>query len=255
MIDADVLLGHYPFRPFARSSTDLQQIKAYLQSHGIERACLSSLHAVFYADPQQGNAEVFPLIKHDDFFLPVATINPALHNWAETLARCVGDYGCRMVRLLPNYHLYDLSEPFVDDFLTAAHEHDLLVGIVKRIEDERMHPLLMKVPAVANHAIVALTQRYPAPLLIFSAFYAEIQALAVHEQLYFDIALAETLNTMARLGDYIAPERLVFSSHTPFLYAAAATGKLDNWQTSAQNGQAVRRDNLTRLLKLARLII
>jgi len=57
MIDADLLLGHYPFRPLPAPSHDLQRIKDYLQVRGIRRACVASLHAVFYADPQQGNSK------------------------------------------------------------------------------------------------------------------------------------------------------------------------------------------------------
>ncbi len=249
MIDADLLLGHYPFRPLPHASTDPQEIKAYLQERGIQRACLGSLHAAFYADPAQGDAEVLPQIVHDDFFLPVATINPSLHNWRTTLRRAVEEYGCRSVRLLPNYHQYALDAPFVDAFLDAAQAHGLLVTIVKRLEDERMHPPLMKVPGVANGEIIALAQRYPRPLLILSAYFAEIKELAAATaNLYFDLAFAETLNTMQRLTETVPPERLLFSTHTPFFYAEAAIAKVSQWQTSAELRDAVVGGNLVRLL-------
>ncbi len=217
LMDVDVLLGHYPFRQFPRSGTDPQQIKAYLQSYGITRACISSLHAIFYTDPQQGNDEVFPLVTGDDFFHFVGTINPSLHNWSETLARCVDEYGCRMVRLVPNYHMYSLSDRFVDAFLEEAQRRELVVCIAKRVEDERMHHLLMKVPAVDTSAIAALARRYPHPLLILSAYFGEIQELSVAgDNLYFDIAFAETINTMQRLAKLVPPNRLLLGTHTPF---------------------------------------
>ncbi len=249
MIDADLLMGHYPFRPLPHASADPQQIKAYLQERGIQRACLASLHAAFYADPEQGNAEVLSLIVHDDFFLPVATINPSLHNWRITLRRAVDEYGCRNVRLLPNYHQYPLDAPFVDTFLDAAQAHGLLVTIVKRLEDERMHPPLMKVPGVANSDIVALAQRYAQPLLLLSAYFAEIKELAAATtNLYFDIAFAETLNTMTRLTEAVSPQRLLFSSHSPFFYPEAAIGKVTQWQIGPEERKGVVEENLTRLL-------
>lgn len=248
MIDADVLAGHYPFRPFPHPSTDLHRIKDYLQARGMQRACLASLHAVFYADPQQGNAELLPPIVQDSFFLPVGTINPSLHNWRVTLARCVEEYGCRMVRLLPNYHSYSLADAFVADFLAEAQRRQVLVAIVKRLEDERMHHLLMKVPGVENREILALAAAHPAPLLIQSAYFAEIQELAASPHLYFDLAFAETMNIMQRLTQVVGIDRLLFSTHTPFFYPEAAIGKVESWAGSREQRQAVYGGNLTRLL-------
>ena len=249
MIDADVWAGHYPFRPFPHPSQDLHQIKDYLQACGIQRACLASLHAAFYADPQQGNAELLPQVVGDDFFLPVGVINPSLHNWRDTLACCVDAYGCRLVRLLPNYHLYSLADGFVADFLAEANRRRLLVAIVKRLEDERMHPLLMKVPGVENSDIIALTQRYPHPLLILSAYLPEIKELAgAAPQLYFDIAFAETMNTMQRLTENVAADRLLFGTHTPFFYPEAAISKVESWATGAEQRQQVYSGTLAQLL-------
>jgi len=251
MIDADVLAGHYPFRPLPHASQDPQQIKDYLQTRGIRRACLASLHAAFYTDPQQANAEILPSIVGDAFFLPVGTINPSLHNWRTTLARCVEEYGCRMVRLLPTYHLYSLGERFVDDFLEEAQRGQVIVAIVKRLEDERMHPLLMKVPGVDNAEIGALARRHPQPLIVLSAYLAEIKELAAaHPQLYFDIAFAETMNTMQRLTEGVAYDRLLFSSHAPFFYPEAALGKVADWATHPDHQQAVYTGNLAHLLQL-----
>ncbi|MBX3010072.1 MAG: hypothetical protein KF832_01150 [Caldilineaceae bacterium] len=249
MIDADVLVGHYPFRPFPHPSQDLAQLKAYLQARGIQRACLASLHAAFYADPQQGNAELLPQAALDPFFLPVATINPTLQNWRDTLARCAEEYGCPLVRLLPNYHLYSLDAGCVDELFAETERRGLRVAIVKRLEDERMHSLLMKVPGVENHEISALAQRYGGPLLIQSAYFHEIKELATASpQLYFDIAFAETLNTLHRLTESVAIDRLVFSSHTPFFYPEAAIGKMTSWQGSQAERQQIASGTLTALL-------
>lgn len=250
MIDADVLVGHYPFRPLPHPSQDPHRLKAYLQARGMTRACLASLHAVFYADPQQGNAELLPQVVGDAFFLPVATINPTLHNWRDTLARCVEEYGCRLVRLLPNYHLYSLADGCVTDLLDEAHRRQVVVSLVKRLEDERMHHLLMKVPGVENSEISALAQRYPHPLLIQSAYLPEIKELAVAgSHLYFDIAFAETMNTMQRLTETVPVDRLLFSTHSPFFYPEAAIGKVESWAASQEQRLQVYSGTLTQLLK------
>src|SRR3954452_14100662 len=111
-VDADVLLGHYPFRQLPYGNQEPAQLKVYLQSKGIVRAAVSSLHALFYTDPQQGNDEHLAAIAHDNFFIPVAVINPSLPNWRRGLDKSRQAYRVTMVRLAPSYHNYDVSAPF-----------------------------------------------------------------------------------------------------------------------------------------------
>lgn len=249
MIDANVSLGHYPFRKLPIDGSDPTAVKALLQRCGIQRACAASLNAVFYGDPDQGNDELLPQIVEDDFYLPVGVINPSLQNWRATLTRCISVYGCRMVRIYPAYHSYFLIDPFVEEFLAATAEANVLVAIVQRLEDERAHHPLMKVPANDLRDLMGTAQRFDRPLLLLSAYLAEIRQLAPYaNQLHFDIAFAETMNTLATLSATVDPTRLVLGSHTPLLYAEAAVGKLSHWQTDDTTRAQVATHNLTRLL-------
>src|SRR5690606_26285458 len=219
MIDVNVTLGHYPFRKLPIDGSDPAVIKDLLQRCGITRACAGSLNAIFYGDPDQGNDEVLPGLAKDPFYLPVGVINPSLHSWRGSLARCVEQYGCRMVRLYPSYHGYRLTDPVVEDFLAAAADANLLVAIVQRLEDERMHHPLMKVPANDLYDIMGTAQRFDRPLLLLSAYLAEIRQLAPYAlHLHFDIAFAETMNTLGTLTQSVDPARLLLGSHTPLLY-------------------------------------
>ena len=112
-----------------------------------------------------------------------------------------------------------------------------------------MHPPLMKVAGVGNGEIIALAQRYSQPILVLSAYFAEIKELAAATtNLYFDIAFAETLNTMQRLTETVPPERLLFGTHSPFFYAEAASSKVAQWQTDTATRDRVGGGNLARLL-------
>jgi predicted TIM-barrel fold metal-dependent hydrolase len=247
--DANVSIGHYPFRKFPIAAGDPGVIKAYLQSKGIDRAHAASLNAVFYGDPEQGNAEVLPNLIDDPFFYTVGIVNPSLQNWRETLARCVEVYGCQMVRILPSYHLYPLTAPFVEEFLAATQTLGVLPVIVQRLEDERAHNPLMKVPAPDLNDVGGIAQRFDAPLLLLNAYHAEIRQLAkTTTHLYFDLAFAETMNTIASLSQDIDPARLVFGTHTPFLYAEGAMSKVENWQADANARNQVAGKTLASLL-------
>lgn len=251
-LDADVLLGHYPFRRFPYPNHEPAQLKEYLQSRGIARACVSSLHALFYTDPQQGNDELLPGIIHDDFFIPVAVVNPSLPNWRRGIDKSRQAYGVTIARLAPSYHAYDLSAPFALECIQELSSQGLLVSIVKRIEDERMHHPLMKVAAVDNAAILtaaAITER---PLLIHGVYFAELPELKVASNLFFDISFIETIDTLARSAELLPQSRLLFSSHTPFFYPEAAINKVQLWQTSAANCAQVAGESLAALFDMSR---
>jgi hypothetical protein len=248
LVDADVLLGHYPFRRFPYPHHDPAQVKDYLQARGIARACVSSLHALFYPDPQQGNDEHLPGVVRDDFFLPVAVVNPALPAWRRGLARSRQEYGVRLVRLAPAYHSYDLADPQIVTCIQEMSDQGLLVGIVKRIEDERMHPPLMKVPGVDNGALLTAAEQVEQPLLVYGAYFGELAELAAAPNLHFDIAFVETMDTLARVAGMLPASRLLFSSHAPFFYPEAAISKVQRWQTAAAARAQVAGGTLAALL-------
>jgi predicted TIM-barrel fold metal-dependent hydrolase len=248
IIDADVLLGHYPFRHFPFPNHDPVQLKEYLQARGIARACVSSLHALFYTDPQQGNDEHLPAILHDDFFVPVAVVNPSLPNWRRGVDKSRHRYGVKMMRLAPSYHAYDLNAPFALQCIQELTNQGFVVSIVKRIEDERMHHPLMKVATVDNAAILAAAATSDQPLLIHGAYFGELGELGAAPNLLFDIAFVETFDTLARVAALLPPARLLFSSHTPFFYPEAAISKVHLWQTSAADREQVASGSLSALL-------
>lgn len=248
LVDADVLLGHYPFRRFPYPHQDPAQLRDYLQARGIARACLSSLHALFYPDPQQGNDECLPRVAEDPFFIPVAVLNPALPAWRRGLHTSLTRDGVQMVRLAPSYHGYDLAAPEILDCLAELAAQGLLVSIVKRIEDERMHPPLMKVPAVENAAILAAALAHPAPLLLHGAYFSDLADLTPAPNLHVDLAFIETMDTLAATTALLPPTRLHFSSHAPFFYAEAALSKLDCPQADLSDRTSIAGDGLLALL-------
>lgn len=244
LVDADVLLGHYPFRRFPHPHQDPAALRAYLQASGVVRACVSSLHALFYPDPQQGNDECLPLVADDPFFIPVAVVNPALPAWRRGLHTSRDRDGVCLVRLTPSYHGYDLAAPEIVDCVAELADLGLRISIVKRIEDERMHHPLMKVPAVENDAILAAAAAVDSPLLVQGAYFSDLAELAGAPNLHVDLAFVETMDTLAAVSALLPPARLHFSSHTPFFYPEAALSKLYFWQTDAATRAGVAGEGL-----------
>ena len=84
IIDVNACVGHYPFRQLPHGAPE--KLAALLAHSGIDRALVSSLHAVFYRDAHRGNEELWAAAREQgNRFVPVATVNPKYVGWERDL--------------------------------------------------------------------------------------------------------------------------------------------------------------------------
>lgn len=114
-----------------------------------------------WPDPQEANELRLPQLARSSFFVPSAVLNPTLPGWRKSYLRCREEWGMRMVRLLPNYHLYQLSDPRVDALAEQAFADGVVLGVHQRAEDQRNQNPIVRVPPVLLDEIVALARRHP----------------------------------------------------------------------------------------------
>jgi len=127
--------GHWPFQPVDGSVEGLLDL---MDRKGVDRAVVSSINAVMYRDPHNGNRELHERVAgHEDRLIPFATIDPTYPDWETDLRTCVEDWGMKGVRLLPAYHNYDLDEPPVARLMDACNELDVPVMFCAALEDQR----------------------------------------------------------------------------------------------------------------------
>ncbi|MFQ5809489.1 MAG: amidohydrolase family protein [Armatimonadota bacterium] len=225
IVDTNTWVGHWPFQRLVRSTPP--ELAEHLAAEGIDRAWTAAADAVLYQDPQLGNADWLPAMATHDTLVPVAIIDPSLRNWRDSLKQCVEQWGARVVKLVPSYHRLDLESADVDECIEEAADGGLAVSIQYRMEDERRHHLLMKVPAPPTDAIVALAQRHPETKLhVACAYRPEALRMLEAENLIFEISSLEHMDTLASMTEKIPAERLCFGSHTPFYLARSAVLKV-----------------------------
>jgi uncharacterized protein len=171
--------------------------------------------------------------------IPIGSVNPAWPDWEEDLKRCHEQYRMPGVRLYPAYHGYGLDHPEFARLLAEAAQRKLLVQIVLRLEDERVHHQAVVIPAVDVAPLVEVLKKLPEAKvqLINSAgslLGKNVAALVKETQVTFDIAATEGNGGVGRLIEgknysyqgAIPVERLLFGSHAPYFPCESALLKL-----------------------------
>ncbi len=160
IIDVNAFLGHYPFRQLRNNSA--AAFVAHLDRNGIDRAVVSSLHAVFYRDAHRGNEELFAETRaHASRLIPVATVNPKYVGWERDLAECVEQWKMKVVTLLPEHHGYSLSDAQGRAALAKIAEYGLPVLLTQRLEDRRQRHAFDRAEDLQLNAVLEAAQAYP----------------------------------------------------------------------------------------------
>lgn len=226
--DANTWIGRWPFS--LQPALSARALVTRLKQHGIGRALVSPIDAVFAPEPTAANRALLRETHRHSALVPVPVIRPALANWQEQLDTAAADARVSAVRLLPSYHDYRLGSTRLADFFAALDERRLKVIVTARLIDERHEYFALKIKGVPVSELQAFLRLHPErPVLLTGLMRPEMQAIvAKHQQVLADLTFAEWHETMRDLRGTIPARQLAFASHTPFLITAAARAKLED---------------------------
>ena len=127
-----------------------------------------------------------------------------------------------------------------------------LLIIQMRLGDERNQYPLLKVAGVDYKEIIKLANRFPEIPIICLCPYMREAILLVKEtrNIYIDISFIETVNTVTALLKEIPATRILFGSHTPFLYTRSAIMKIKSAENSEKDLNAIMFNNAHCLLEI-----
>ncbi len=241
MIDINAMVGYWPFNRLpARTPTEME---TYLRAAGFTQACVYAPEAVFYADPQIANEELFLSLPDTGFFVPSAVVDPTLPNCEELLVKLRDKWHVPLLRLFPNYHSYSLADPEAEQLLAMAAKLDIAVAVHMRMCDERSHHRLMKVPAVPIQEVITAADAYPGTrLLLCCPMAREIQLfftrIVSQPYRYAEISCAEGLcSVIENLLAYTTYDKLLLGTHAPLYYPQAAVAKVEDARHCIEDAQ------------------
>ena len=250
-VDTNAHLGHWPFR--RHGFEDTGRFVDKLRAMKIDVAWVASFEGVFHKDAAGANARLAAECQGREMLVPFGTVNPRLPDWPDDLRRCREAHWMPGVRLYPNYHGYGLEDAEFGKLLKLAADAKLLVQLVVKLEDERTHHPLMKVPPVdlaPLPRVVAATPGLRLQLLncpvspAGEALVPLVRAGAV----YFDIAMQEGVGAVGRLVERVGADRVLFGTHFPLFHAESSLLKLKESDLPADVEAAVRAGNAKALL-------
>ena len=139
IIDTNVHLFEWPFRQLKYGRTEA--LIAKLRKHRITTAWAGSFEAVLEKQLDLVNRRLVEECKArgDGMLIPIGSINPAWPDWEADLKQCHEQHHMPGIRLYPMYHGYALDHPEFGRLVAEAAKRKMLVQIVLRLEDERVH--------------------------------------------------------------------------------------------------------------------
>jgi predicted TIM-barrel fold metal-dependent hydrolase len=261
IIDTNVHLFDWPFRRLKYDRTEA--LVAKLRKHRITKAWAGSFEAVLHKQLDVVNRRLVEecRMRGDGTLTAIGSVNPAWPGWDEDLRRCHEQYRMKGVRLYPAYHGYTLDHPDFSRLLAEAAKRELLVQIVLRMEDERVHHTAIGIGAVDVAPLPDLVKKLPVAKiqLINSAgplLGKNVSTLVRDTQVVFDIAATEGNGGVGRLIEgknysyrgAIPIERLLFGSHAPYFPCESALLKLFESPLSLAQLRMLMNENAQRLI-------
>ncbi|MSU51403.1 MAG: metal-dependent hydrolase [Opitutus sp.] len=233
IIDVNASLGHYPFRRLRFNTAE--KMIGLMDRNGIDRAVVSSLHAVFYRDAHRGNEELFEETKaHGARLIPVATVNPKYAGWERDLAEAVGRWKMKIVTLVPEHHGYTLTDEHGRAALARIAELGLPVMLRQRFEDRRQRHVWDRAEDLAIAPLLDAARAHPKLKFLLVNWLGldgqKLVAAGLKGRCLIDFARLQVIyrKEVPKLIETMGVESIAFGSHLPFDYVGPSLVKLAN---------------------------
>ena len=259
IIDFFTGIGSWPFRKL-KHGTDLQ-LTNLLKKENIDRAVVYSIYSILAKDCMEGNREVAEAAgTYPDSIIPFAVINPAFPGWEGDYKTCFEEMGFKGLRLFPTYHGYNLKDNCFSEIIAIVEKKQIPVVLAVRVEDERQHHWLAKVPPLDIKAAADAINSFPKVTFVLSgAKYPELlsvkQLLQQSDNWYFDIGRMQgrhdnpgPVEVVVKATDDFGAKRMIFGSNAPFQYIKSSLLKVQHASIDERDRALILSGNAQRLL-------
>lgn len=248
-IDINCFLGHWPFRRIRRNS--MEELLHIHAENGITHGFVSSLNAVFYNDPFEGDEELHEMIK-DTGYSHILTINPLLPGYREDVEKGAARFGIRGIRIYPGYHGYGPESPEFKELCNFLQTTRLPLMLTLRLEDERLNYICKPRSFTVQELQGFVENSAGIRLVLMNPYYHELMAIEEYIRSYphvfFDLSGLKHYNfVLEKLIEDFPVEKMLYGSQFPLyslkssllLVEKAAIGEAAKERILYRNAEAV----------------
>lgn len=248
IIDININYGHWPGNNWEIKS--LNNFLREIKKTGINKGLVSSIDGIFSFDPEIYNRKIIKELKNSADFKILPVINPKAKNWKETIKDYM-ENKIKIFKIVPSFHRYSLIEDDIYKFFEIAEKENIIIVIQKRFEDERTKHPILNIKDFGIENIEKVAKDFPDLKIIVLCLYMNeaIKLVENCKNLYTDISFIEHLDTLSYALKYILEDRILFGSHTPFLYPESALFKLKYSNISKTQFEKISGKNFLSLVK------
>jgi predicted TIM-barrel fold metal-dependent hydrolase len=255
LIDINAHLGAYPFRQIRHKT--VEGLLGLMRRSGIDHAVVSANTSLLYRDVHRGNDEVRQALGAAGGKLSgIATINPRYSSWKRDMAEAVEQWGFKAVRLLPQYHDYDLADADGQAALEAIAELGVPVAFHERVEDHRqMHPWDRARPmsfAAVGKALAKFTDMKVLWLNGLGINADLVRDAGLEGRILIDINRFDVtlMQTLEKFIDALGADSFAFGTHMPMSYVGPALVRMEVLRLSDDDKQKLAWRNASQYLNL-----
>lgn len=228
LFDINTAVGHWPFRKIPHQTPE--ELRQVLEKAGIRGAAVANTHGLFYKNCHDANLELAVwLAPYGEFFSGVATLNPLYAAWERDLRACREELEFCAVRLVPQYHDYELGCREAVAMAQAATELGLPLLVPHRVVDVRQRHGFDTERTIEIDEIGALCAAVPEARIIATEANFSGRALIDAEGglRYPGLYLESSRVDLSSFPEAVAAERILFGTGAPFKHLQPAILKLE----------------------------
>lgn len=144
LLDINAYVGQWPFKQLKHNTCGL--LLERMNKFGVDVSVISNINGIFYKNTQSANEELHDEISSDPRFqkrlIPFAVINPIYAGWRNDFETCIVKLGMKGVRLYPQYHDYEITDPALIELVQMARDRGVPVAFDIRMVDSRQRSWL-----------------------------------------------------------------------------------------------------------------
>jgi len=139
LIDINSNVGHWPFQQ--TNCNSCESLLERMNRYDVDISVVSNMNGIFYKDSHAANEELHSELQSDerfkDRFIPFAILNPTFAGWKRDLEICAKRFTVKGIRLYPQYHDYEVTDPACFELVRSARDMGLVVAFTIRMVDSR----------------------------------------------------------------------------------------------------------------------